>query len=833
VRALLRDYADQDLSPADREQVDEHAHHCRECGIALSRVEAEVYRLRRALREPVAEPGEDFVRRVMVRVRAEAAADAPSDDAVSPDFTPRVMERIRREWRRPSAGARAASFVRRHAVSLLTVGVVAFLAVWLRLGAGSGPSSFQILTAERTQLRRGVHAFEPAAGEFLLPGDVLDVAHSGRAVIAIADDDGADRLRVEADAGSVLYVLQPGDRLRAPLFDLRVGTLTMRVADPRGAEFSIGADCRISAEPGEYVVFAEHAARHDGGLAFEPVFTAVRLEAVRGRVRIERGSAAPAWVEAREAALFDPWSAVAIERCLDEQQLLEIVERGMRAARNEAFSEPARNPEAWIGRVISGPSGAGIVGAQVRMRIAGKLLDPVFTGPDGSFELPGKDVVENAAAIAEVVLPEGASADFNVANYVGPLTMRSVGVGPRGQQRLEPIRLPPERRVMGTVFDPDGRKLAGARVTAVAVDTLTGSAKRLPASGDDVTDGEGRFALRRLPATLPIGIDLYLLVEHAAHGSVAALDLLRDPSDRDRAISIAMVRRERVEIADLPPGEVFEVLTSIRNMAPSVMLQSQRVWVQAGGIAEIELAEGARMWLRRGDELVALAPREERLGAFLPAGEVDVPEPVRELSEQRRSWQSSVVEQGRWRFDQIVAAAGTTRRTVTLVDREGHDLAGGRLFLATKEGVGYLGEMSAPQAEWALPDGSDYRVIAVTDEGSIGIADANAQQDGMLRVRVLPPGAAALPQELITDLEPIAAARGGFLVFELVMVEPLPEHVVYRHAGRDSGWHLHGLIPGLYRLSIPDGRRYSALVPPGGVGMFVREAGDVVPPTKR
>ena len=234
----------------------------------------------------------------------------------------------------------------------------------------------------------------------------------------------------------------------------------------------------------------------------------------------------------------------------------------------------------------------------------------------------------------------------------------------------------------------------------------------------------------------------------------------------------------------------------------------------------MDVAEGASLWLRHGDGLVALVAHKNMPRSFL-RGDGKVAPQVAALATRRHARRAGVVERGTWRYDVLTAALGEPRR-VALMDADNHDLANARLFLASKTdgSMVYLGEMMAAQAVLSMPAGSDYRVVAVSEDGAVGVADANTMQEDLLRIRLLSPGTAHLPDEVVSELLPTIDQRGGFLIVELQMVEPLRDYVVHRHAGRDSGWELRGLIPGTYRFTTPDGRSWQTRVPPGGRGDF-------------
>lgn len=826
VRGLLRDYADQDLSAAERIQVEDHAHACRDCAVALSRVEAEAYRLRRAFGgPPVAGPSSDFVRNVMVRVHAEDAAEKegrrPVAD-VSADFTPRVMERIRREWRRPSVADRALVLLRQHGFLLLGAAAAAVFLLWSRLGSPRAAVGLHVQTVAAGTLRRDGREMPLVAGEELQFQDQVKIAAESRGgprphlSLAVVDAArGTDRAIVELDAGTEITVLAPRDG--SPLFRVETGSSSMTVNAGERIAFMLAGDVSVALDPGTFAVAVERVARYDGELGREPFF-GVRLAAKTGRASVRRGAAAPFTVEDGTAALFDGWSAVAFEPCPPDAR---------RSWPRRYLAPPPSEPESmylshWIGRVLNGESKAAVAGATVVIRYPGRPETTVFTAEDGTFKLESFDVGEGAVALVDVRLPEGGAWSFDVANYSGTITLRSVGKGPRGERWLDPILLAGERPVMGTVLDPDGVPLPDASVTPVLLDTLSGGAKRMQSVVvSSATGPDGKFVLRRLPATLPPHVGVCLLVEHAKHGAVAAMDLLAGPSLNDRSLTVVMARREHVTVA-LAPGRTVEVLSSIRNLAPAMMLAVTHLTVPKSGVAEMEVAEGASLWVREGGNLVALSPVRGRPGALEQVDGI-VPTQVVALANSARSRTGNVLASGVWRYDEVFTG-GTERRTIALMDRDGHDFAGARLFVVSKVdgSIGYLGEMNSSQAEWMLPT-SDYRVVAVDDLGKVGVVDGNELQENMLRVRVLAHGSARLPSEIVTGLQPSVDQSVGFAVFELEMLDPLRGYVVYRHAGRESDWEMRGLIPGTYRLIAADGSGWVVRVPPGGVAEFKRE----------
>lgn len=825
VRARLRAYADAELTSVEREQVDDHLHGCRECGVALSRAEAEVHRLRTLLAAPSAEmagdvPGPTFVKAVMRRVTGELRPT--NAGAVSDDFTPRVMDRVRREWRAPRLSRRLDGLLRRQ-FAVLTA-AVAFLLLAVGYFA-SGPSAsvqVQLVTATATTVARDGRVGPALDGQYLATDDIVHTeGERGRATLRVprASDPSLDHAILTLDPGTNLALAATPAADAESLFRLAEGAVAFHITEQR-LSVSLDAHCAIAMAPGSYRLSAEPVVRHDSPLAQAP-FVAVRLEVEAGVARIVRGQLPPTVVEAGMAAVFDGWSPIAQERLLDEAELIALAARGLDFAAARAPAGALRASD-WLGRVVNGQTGASVAGATVR--IASRRGELVTTsGPDGAFWLREQADLEGETALVQVTLPMGAPghAYAGVASYFGPVEFVPRGRGPARELVLDPLPLPAERPVMGMVLDPTGRPLSGARVTALLVDQVMGGAQSLspgnvPAA---VTGGDGRFELRGLAATSPPHTVVYLTVEHARYGTVASADLLAAQSLHDLSLQIGMVARRVVTLEGLPGRSTVELLESIANLPAEAMVLVRRVATDDAGEARLDVGAGANIWLRTEGKVIALTPEADRaerwrLGTEPASGAVAAwgVAPVRESG--------AVVLRGVARHHLPGLAGATAPRGLRVVDAEGRQLVGALLFLQHANGEGcYLGTMRSSEQLWDLPVGGDYRLVAVTEDGAVGVLDATAADGNVLNVRVVPAGAAQLPLDTEGLAEVGVDGTTAIFVVELTRMDgPLAGTVIHRHTNADVGWAIQGVVSGLYAVRLPNGLTGSVYVPSGGVG---------------
>ncbi len=846
VRALLRAHADAELASAERRFVDEHMHACRDCGVALSRAEAEVHRLRTWLGAAAASPAPDFVRRVMEQVAREATAASArpasgilGGGTVSDEFTPRVMARVRREWRRPRLTRRVAGLLRRQFAVFIAAAAFAVLALSYFATRPVVMLQVQVQSASAATVLRSDEKMVAHEGQRLHTGDVVQTDPAGgHASLRVPRRDVplADEATVSLDPGaSVALVGAPGVAAALSptphvVVALRDGAAAVRVLEHNFA-MSVDVASTIVMAAGRFRVSVERVVRHDASLALAPIL-AVRLEVEAGAARILRGSLPAIPVEAGVAALFDGWSPVAFEPLLDEAELVAAAARrhDIAAVRSPAGAVRASD---WLGRVINGQTGAGVAGATVR--VASRLGEVVTTSAqDGAFWLREQAALEGETAIVRVTLPMGASghAYAGVAGFVGPVEFLPRGRGPARELLLDPLRLPAERPVMGMVVDPTGRPVSGARVTALLVDQLMGGAHALapgtvPAA---LTGGDGRFELRGLPAETAAHTALYLTIEHARFGTVAAADLLAKQSLRDLSIQVTMAGRRMVALSGLPVRATVDVLESIANLPAEAMVLVRHVATDAAGDARLEVAEGASLWLRLDDRIVALLPDAERSERMQPTGEPVIGALAAWVAIRNRTGLTAL--RGVTRHELPGLASATTQRGLHVFDTSGRELFGARLYLQHANGDGcYLGTLRSAGQLWDLPASGDYLLFAVAEDGAVGVLDATAADGAVLNVRVVPSGAAQLPPTAVGDLGMRPDGTATLCIVELIRLDgSLAGSVVHRHTGAEIGWAIQGLVPGHYQVRLPNGVSGRVVVPSGGVASVVLDPPDITRP---
>ncbi len=236
-----------------------------------------------------------------------------------------------------------------------------------------------------------------------------------------------------------------------------------------------------------------------------------------------------------------------------------------------------------------------------------------------------------------------------------------------------------------------------------------------------------------------------------------------------------------------------------------------------GQFTQLDVGQGASLWVRRDGHLAALAVSPERSGAYL-ASDAAVEPALASLVASARLGDSAPIHRRGGRFDALASAGAGARRSISLQDGEGQAVSGAQLFLVAAAGdsITYLGEASTSSGDWHVPAGVDGRIVAIGDDGAVGVVPV-AGHDEELRLRLLPPGSAVLPDEVIGEFSRRLDPRSGFFVIEMRLIDgPLQGLVVHRPVGRDGGWAVQGLLPGNYQIRLPDGRQGRVTITPGG-----------------
>lgn len=594
IRALLRDYVDGELELGARTRIEEHAHTCRECALALARGEHEVLRLREALaadaethRRALAsfrrrEDDEDapFTRQVMQRIERDAASPRrpPSD------FTAGVMARVRREEpRRSSLRERFFLPAKRGWVPLVLA--LAVLAYMLLRDAMPAETVVQLgESARATVVGAGGIPVRPApAGTVLGEGTWLGTEAGGNASLRRVRRDevldewwvgGGSRLAVES--GGLLLVLGAFEVRAAVPVQARLAALASAV------EEDAAQPIRVALEAGRYRLVSEAVRRADAALGPRNVVRH-RLEVIEGGAEVQRGAQDVA-VAAGEVAHFDGWSQVVVEPTAEALLAASRdVAVGVDATDRRALPAEPGERGSVAGSVLTRDGRPAAHASVVAWTSHGQLV--TRADAEGRFALPGAESLAGTFAVLQVLPAEG-STDASGAR-LGAFGPRVVRIDPRGagSATLPEIRLAAGVERRGRVLDAEGRSLAGARITPCLVDEVFGDVvpeTRLARQ----SDAQGAFVVDGLAVDLAPGLACWLLVEHAGAGRAA---LLRVGAENEGSAdcTLRMPARRDLLLRGFAAGARLEVFESVVGLPPGALERRSEVVAGGDGAARV------------------------------------------------------------------------------------------------------------------------------------------------------------------------------------------------------------------------------------------------------
>ncbi len=848
VRDWLRDYADNDLEPALREEVDEHVHACSDCDRALSRAELEVVRLRQALPRlvPPPEPPAGFTSRVMAEVRIVAQQEVTEE--VLADFTPQVLARVRREWSgapsfRERFGERLAAGLHggRKVWWIAAVLFVAFTTavLWPRQ---TEPARVQVVEVsgvvrldDANGVKRRIVAGMTIERADFAAGGTWTVDAGGSVLLSVPYDDrngaalGATSVPTTPAAtigfeGGSLTVL-PASASRGnpanggsgsveagnvPVGPLRDG-LPEALAIARGAldlmadhpvTVRVGDESSLLCSPGSFRVDVFEVERLDRTFANTPL-TRVRVEVLDGSLRILRGQLSETTVAAGTVAHFDARSQVWLEP--SATRFAERLRPSNEASGATISGGPGVQQRAptWVGRAVDATTGTGIAAANVHVW-TGNGRQVVVTDQDGQFVCMGLDADAAMPVIVHVTAPSGRL----LADY-GPEPLALA----RAQAVDNELRLPPvvlvaaiERR--GQLLTHDGNAVAGATIVPVVLDGLTRTIEPLRHLAV-VTDESGRFLLAGLPGRLDPHVWLGAVAEIERKGlpQVAAIvlgerDLVRWqlPSVRDVVFQGLPANADLVlcEALDgLPEGFAFRRHRVSSDARGEVRIADVAgpVWVQmpsGGPRATQDVTQDSSV--RRVGDVVRGALAATLDAAALTKGDVN------------GDWSARL---GHRLARVLPSGSGVPRYVSAHADGGPFAKPGTRIYLRTEDGeLWFVGEYDGLRAvQFTAPSSDDYTLIGVGPDGAIGWVSG----DGATALLPLPMpavGSAAPSVTLRERLTPLVAVAGGPIVVRFDWLDgPMPDVVFHRVLGLEDDQAIEGLPAGRYRFQLPDGAR--------------------------
>ncbi len=558
VRARLRDHADGDLEVRIRQTVDEHVHGCRDCALALSRAELEVVRIRKALREEraaLADVPADLTKNVLAAVGRTVVVgrDTPAD------FTQMVMERVRREWRRPSWRRRVVERVGRGplmaAAAAVIVALTAIVATALLEGHHAQERRFEVARVDGPVWIKSERGERPVrAGEALTAGTRVRAARGAAIELQLRDPE-LERSAVARPGGGEplarLVLDGAGEVSIGAAGGFGVGSGAVQLQTDSALAVALDGIAGVDVAPGRYDLSLLTVRRFDGGPSAGGTRRA-RVAVQAGEARIRRGAAAPVVVTVGRVARFDAASRIDVDIALDDA----LLERSRRAGRDlptaDAAGERVDAPSSfdWMCRVLDGRTGKGVPDAEVHVVLSGGRSSRHPTDSEGRFGF-NAEVAEGEVAVIEVTPP----AKSGLAAF-GPLPRR-LDLAVQARRELAPVVLSADVPVRGTVWTADHTLVAGAEVVPCLVDEAFGMLERYEALAT-TTGIDGRFELRGLPHGLAAHQALTLLVSAPGHATTASIALGRrlEPT-LETPLEVELGELASVQIAGLEPNAEY------------------------------------------------------------------------------------------------------------------------------------------------------------------------------------------------------------------------------------------------------------------------------------
>ena len=535
----------------------------------------------------------------------------------------------------------------------------------------------------------------------------------------------------------------------------------------------------------------------------------MRIEVFDGRARIARGALDPIVVGAGHVARFDGVSPVEIEVA----PTIELLARSREAGRSPAVAslpvgavQPGEGPPDWTGRVIDAATGRGVGLASVRMEFGteiGTEFEQATNDVDGWFRFraaPGQ------VAIVRVLPPAD---DRSYASF-GPEPV-TLAARAGAALRIQPIALAPDVPVRGLVRRTDGRRLAGANVLPCVVDDVFGIVERLDLLAA-TADQDGVFELRGLPVELPRHQSLALLIEADGLPRHVRLDLGgRRGADLVASLEIELPDPRRVTITGFEPLRPARVLREIPGLPVSAWVEEYRATANASGTVFLDEVGPGALWSLAAD---GRALRIIGSGDLLAVGE----EPpassaaLARLHSESRPFGGGAgpigqIAEGRRLERAAVVADGSQARRISVRDATRTLAPRSRLFLETASGRrAFLGEYDG-SAEIAFdePD-EDYRIVAIADDGSLGVLSGDALDAVEGIITTIAPGDVAL-EDAIAAL----SAAVNLVAFD-ALDGPLAGQRFWRIVDPAHGYRVEGLPAANYSVTLPDGSRWACSV---------------------
>ncbi|MHC5064130.1 MAG: zf-HC2 domain-containing protein [Planctomycetota bacterium] len=828
IRALLRDYSDGDLAGFLRGEVDEHVHGCRDCGLALSRFELEALRLRKAYaeeQEELAAP-EDLTQTILGRVRdlmegegrAHGVGSAASSESrgevdledggedqspLPDDFTSKVMDRVRMEWRPQYVHERVLTFMRQ-GVFLLPLAAVLLVGVLFWSALLTNPESEPVyrlgtLAATTVELPRGSGespvgstGADLAAGSQLPSGSTIIVGEAGGASLRLEESGGAVLFRAELESDSQLTLA--GDYLLLSQGAAHMqGACDVQLADlARIRLFDSGEGKGVSAH-----LSLTPVQRVDQALAVEAPMR-VHLAVEAGVAEIRRGESVELLVPSGRSAEFDSNSAIYMDRALTTDLLARTRQSAQGPSRDPIAEAAAR----WQGNLRSSLTGEGLIGVEVELRSqAGEMI--LRTAADGSFEVP-EGFLRGNLAVLRVRWQEGLN---GFASY-GP---EPIDLSRLQGSRLPAIELSEDRPIQGVVRSRELGPLAGARVLPGVVDDVFQLLDALEECAV-TADSEGRFLLQGLPVDLDPHQRLVLIAEHEGHATRAFLDL--DPATNRSSADLQLILEAKAErrLYGLDPEQSVEIYESIPGLPARALGETWNLRADSLGAVSLDAAGSGPFWYADMQRGVAVELSTEADGPQL-----EIPYLPGPAKGHRYDWLGT---------GPAVQFSDTIHHRVMVQgDSQGSTVSGSRIFM--REALGrtrFLGLYDGfTGLQFSVMEGREFDLFAFNPSGGLGSLPSSflPRSDVTVVIKVEESASVALEGGSLETGETGAAEKAEFdptrSYPESILVRAyrqdaiLPGSPFWRQVSAENGWSLTGLPAGSYRAFRVNGAEITEL----------------------
>lgn len=831
IRGLLRDFADGELEPAPRREVEEHVHVCHACSVELSRAEHEVVRLARGFgsiaaeeRARVAPLGPGFSARVVERLLLDDTSSVPATaDRLGADRTTSGGVAV------PAVAARASSRTPTPRVTRQTTAVlfavaalffVVFGAFALFFDEDKAPGHSPRLVLTRATGARGPNGWL-TMGDGLGEKQALAVGSHG-----LAEIDWHDSSALAQPAATLKLDGQGSVRLEDGAPRLLAGT--MRVQTNRPVTIPVGEGASVQLGIGDYVVAADAAAPAEdyvpdleNPLATAPVDLRIEVEVVHGdSARIVGTEVASAIVQQGSIGVFESGTGTVVRSVGGQVASVDPIARGGGSA-NPVQSQPT------IAAFVHEPSGVPSVGAALGVAYAAHGAARYGAGTTNA----------NGAFVASAEF--GCDSDFMILK-VEPAAPR-LELGMRAPDAYRVVRQGAETRcaaslvldvspvLSGVVVDESGAARYGVRALPCIVDEVFGTVLPLT-SRLAFTDEEGRYLIHQLPVSLPPHQFLAVVFAHPnlrvrvvpvpVRGSAAAL--LPMPQ-------VVMKGLQQVRLVHLPAFTTVHVLEDI-DVLPHGALAWHRTFVTDGWgqVPIAAIGNSSDFWLKTGPEVSPVLqkfqfldggpiPRYEPSSLQLPLGdhfEVQTPLDGTDLLIPQTYRHQH--------FLSPLTPGAPTNRALQVVDALNRTVPDAQVFATAGSGpsgqavpqfLGFTSAIGVASLD-VVAGGGD--LVVITADGSSAFVTAPQQAFGITSVTLLSPGRVVVS----AGLRPSGNFSDQFLPirFERVGAAISGLHApLYRFACEATGWEVGGIPPGTYRAYPGEsGINRLIIVQPGG-----------------